>query len=598
MEATKEKSEGGISLAKLRRQFQTYATAKVAEIAEAREAHAYYSGKQYTAEQRRILGKRGQPPITFNRIARKINGVVGTVRKLRTDPKAFPRRKDNDEAAELATQVVRYICDASDFENIEGEALFSASVYGYAFCEMSINGQQGNPDIGLIEGDPRTFFYDPRSIKPDFSDARFMGTYKWVSEDELEEIIGEMGGEPHSADGSDYTTAFESRADEAWVDERKRAKLVDHWYIEGGKWRWCLHLGSVKIRSGDSPFYDEDGKSISKFRAWSCFIDDDGDRYGFGRDLKGPQDVMNHNRSKMVWISAARQIVARRGALQDVEYTRSQAMKADGIIEYDGDPADFRIEQPSQEFIQQSQLYQEAKDEIENFGPNPAIVGTNVQAKSGRAYAMLQQSALAELGMFLKNYRMWKLGIYKAVWGAAKAHWKAPRWLRVTGDADVAQFVQINELQMDEYGQPVIANQIGAVDVDIVMDEGPDSENVMGDVFDTLQAIAGNGIPVPPQVIIEMSALPNSVKEKLVEMMQPPPEAAMAGKIKMDHEAAKAEKTKADAYKVTTDAWINEQQLGMNVMQQQFAPDPMQQQMQPAPPMPMDQGFDQMQGFN
>ena len=587
MEATKEKSEGGISLAKLRRQFQTYATAKTSEIAEAREAHAYYSTKQYTSEQRRILASRGQPAIVFNRISRKINGVVGTVRKLRTDPKAFPRRKDNDQAAELATQVIRYICDASDFENIEGEALFSAAVYGYAFCEMAISGQEGAPDISLIEGDPRTFFYDPRSIKPDFSDARFMGTYKWVSEDELEEIIGVMGGEPPEGDGSDYTTAFESRSDDAWVDERKRAKLVDHWYIEGGKWRWCLHLGSVKIRSGESPFYDENGKSISKFRAWSCFIDDDGDRYGFVRDLKGPQDVMNHNRSKMVWISSARQIVARRGALQDVEYTRSQAMKADGIIEYDGAPEDFRIEQPSQEFIQQSQIYQEAKDEIENFGPNPAIIGTNVQAKSGRAYAMLQQSALAELGMFLKNYRMWKLGIYKAIWGAAKAHWKAPRWLRVTGDAEVAQFVQINELQVDEYGMPIIANKIGEVDVDVVMDEGPDTENVMGDVFDTLQAIAGNGIPVPPQVIIEMSALPNSVKEKLVEMMQPPPEVAQTGQIKLAQEAAKTEKTQAEAYKVTTDAMLNEQQLGMaasGVMTGQMPPfQEFQQEPQPVP---------------
>lgn len=559
-----QKTEGGASLVKLRRQFQSYVSAKTGEIDEATQSYRYYSGIQFTSTQSKALAKRKQPEIVFNATARKIDGVVGTVRKLRTDPKAYPRTDAQEEAAELATQVVRYVCDASDFEKIEGQCLLQAAIFGIAFAEMTISGEAGNPDIKLIEGDSRTFFYDPRSTKPDFSDARFMGTYRWAAVEEVEEIAPGMSAKIGEAEDGTFSTTAELDREHNWVDEQKRVKLVDHWYIEGGKWRWCMHVGTAIIASGESPFSDEDGKSMCKYIAFSSYIDHEGDRYGFARNLKGPQDAMNQHRSKAIWIMNARQVVARRGTLADVEKTRAEMMKPDGIVEYDGAPEDFRIEQPNQEFLQQTQYYQDAKEQIENFGPNPALMGTGVNARSGRAYSMMQQSGLAELGPFLGNYRQWKLSLYKAIWGAVKQHWQAERWLRVTGDEKIAQFVKVNEMQIGLDGFPVIVNQLGAIDVDIVMDEGPDTENVMGDVFDTLQAIAQSGAAVPAEVLIEMSPLPGSVKEKLVKLMQPPPVNQQAEQIKLAQEAAKAEETKAKTYKTTTDAWINEQQLGMN----------------------------------
>ncbi|MFN7611028.1 MAG: hypothetical protein ACK5QX_08850, partial [bacterium] len=88
---------------------------------------------------------------------------------------------------------------------------------------------------------------------------------------------------------------------------------------------------------------------------------------------------------------------------------------------------------------------------------------------------------------------------------------------------------------------------------------------------------------------IEMSNLPSSVKKKLTEMMQPPPEAQQleqqAAMIKLAQEQAKAEKTQAETYKTTTDGMLNEQQLGMPVSQDATAP---QQGMQ-APSQPQAQ---------
>lgn len=525
MNKTDQQDSDSKSLAKLRQQFQSYASTKDREIEEFRLAHRYYSGAQMTATEIEIYKARKQPVIIFNRIARKIDGVVGTVRKLRSDPKAFPQRPDQEQAAELATHVVRYVCDASEFENIESEATLQSGIIGYAGLELGLrDAPEGDKEVELLELDSRTFFYDPRSFKSDFSDARYMGTYKWVTVDEIEEIAPGKGKEAEGTADGGFTTQADTDRDDKWRDEKGRIRLVDHWYIEGGKWRWCLHVGTLKLASGESPFFDEIGRSICKFRVFSAYVDHEGDRYGFVRNMKGPQDAINQHRSKAMHIMNTRQIKMRRGAVNDVERLRREASRPDGVLEFDGNSDDFEVLQPAQEFIQQTQYFEDAKLEIENFGPNQALLGTNANAKSGRALAMMQQSGLAELGPYLKNLRIWKLDVYKAIWTNSKRYTSAQKVWRITGDEDAAQFIELNKLQLDEYGQPVIVNQIGAIDVDIRMEEGPDTENVMGDVFDTLSALANNQMPVPPQVIIEVSNLPGSIKEKLKKMMEPQPQ--------------------------------------------------------------------------
>ena len=58
----------------------------------------------------RRCSDRNQPVVTFNRIKRKINTVVGVLEKLRQDPKAYPRtpQPHGEKGAELATQVLLY----------------------------------------------------------------------------------------------------------------------------------------------------------------------------------------------------------------------------------------------------------------------------------------------------------------------------------------------------------------------------------------------------------------------------------------------------------------------------------------------------------
>ena len=148
-----------------------------------------------------------------------------------------------------------------------------------------------------------------------------------------------------------------------------------------------------------------------------------------------------------------------------------------------------QLQDPAKQQVVQGNLdmLAEAKSEIDNYGPNPGLIGTEVDASSGRAIQLLQAAGIAELGTFMLAFKHWKLRVYRAVWNAVQQLWTSERWIRVNDDEGMAQFVQVNGWQLDpKTGHPTVINQLAALDVDIIIEEGPDTINTMADTFDTL----------------------------------------------------------------------------------------------------------------
>jgi hypothetical protein len=164
-------------------------------------------------------------------------------------------------------------------------------------------------------------------------------------------------------------------------------------------------------------------------------------------------------------------------------------------------------------------MLQEAKTEIENFGPNPALIGQGLEDSSGRAIALLQQAGMAELGPYLSAYKNWKIRVYRCIWNIITEHWKAERWIRVTDDQNVAQFFQINKLD-GPVRPPAIVNAIGSMDVDFIIDEGPDSINMQADAAMTLQSLGPQFAQQFPEIAIELSPLESVVKTKMLKKIQ------------------------------------------------------------------------------
>jgi hypothetical protein len=559
----KEDQKPYLSVEELVKQHESYHNSKSNEINEKVTARGYYSGSQWTADELKKLKKRNQPPITRNRIKRKINGVVGLVERMRQDPKCYPRTPNNDGGADLATAVIRYCLDNNRWESLSSKIAGDVAKEGLGGLEIGLTkSKQGDYDTTLARVPTDAFFYDPVSFEADFTDVLFMGTAKWVDFEIAKTFCPEDKWNELQTTGSDDGTRDDDKRSIKWYDtERKRLRLVDQWYYRNGQWCWALHTKSAVLMEGLSPYTDPDDKPISKFIMFSANVDQDGDRYGFFRDMKDTQDETNHRYSKALHLLNTRRMIVRRGSV-DVNKMREEAQKTDGVVEWDTEKPEFDDAKSLADMQGQLKFLEDAKAEMENFGPNPALMGMAEGAKSGRAIALLQQAGIAELGTYIIEYKDWKLRVYRAVFMACKKHWTMERWIRVTDPDDEMQMIQINGLRADPMGMtPQSINSLAQIDVDIIIDEGSDTVNQMQDAFDTLGVLASRGAEVPPGLLIELAPINSRIKKKWLKQMEDAersdPMKEQAKKIALESEDAKVMETKSKAIKNMTDAMLN-----------------------------------------
>lgn len=541
----------------LRQQYIDYLDIKVDEIEEQKENRRYYHGAQLTDEQRRVLRLRHQPIQIWNRIGRKVNGIVGLVERMRSDPKAEGRDPKSEAGAEIANQSIRYVLDANQFKTvIEPCCLLQDGIEGIAGTQLVlIKGDKGDPDLGIYNVIGDEFFYDPKSYRFDFSDARYKGIAKWVALDAAIEMFPEQAELLESLFQGDSDLTTNSDREIKWLMTSSRnLRLVEHWYKYRGRWCWAFYCSTVLIDQGVSPFFDERGNSEHSFNVSRAFIDQDGDTYSFVRTLRGPQDALNQGKSKTLALANNRLLIMEKGAVDDVEIARREAARHDGVIETNPQKQ-LKIEKHSEDIAAFAAMTESAMQEMDGFANAniPTLNGTgNI---SGKAIELLRQPGMAELGPFILAQRARKLGLYRKIWNACQRHWKAERWIRVSNNDKIAQFIQLNGLELDQSGRPQIVNAVGALDVNIVLDEGPDLTSLMEELSNKLGMYPPGTFP--PQVLIEMDPhLPRSEKDRLLKLMQPQPNPMQQAAAKADIEGkfAKNAKTAAETQRTLAQA--------------------------------------------
>jgi hypothetical protein len=522
------KSKGYWSLQRLKRSYLDYLGTKREEIDEQQDSRRMINGSQWTQAQLKDFALRKQPTTTNNKIIRKIDGIIGTIERLKQDPKAYPRTPMHEEGAELATGALRYALESQNWTAKDPVCARMAASEGHGGLEFNlISGDKGDTEVEIAVVQTDSFFYDPRSYLHDFSDASYMGVGKWMDIDSAIDLFPDSEVEIRDSVETGSELSSEPDREFKWFHsygETPRVRVVEAWYKHKGEWCYCIFTGNVKLMEGKSYLLDEKGQTSSKYEMFSCYIDQDGDRYGFIRHLKPLQQQINYRESKTIHLMHTRQIMFPKGAFDDPEKSRREANRNDGMIEYNMgvEKPEFMDGSKQADIAAQFKYLENVKTDFETFGPNIAVTGEGLENSSGRAIQLLQQSGLADLGPFIQSYRDWKIRVYRKMWNAIQRHWEGERWIRVTDDDKLKQLVGINLVQTDPMtGQPVMVNAIGSLDVDILIDEGPDTVNQMGDAYDTLTALAQKGAEIPPAILIELSPLMASTKKKLLEMLNP-----------------------------------------------------------------------------
>lgn len=536
----------------------------------------YWDGYHYTDEELATLEKRKQPATYYNEIRVAIRGLVGVWEQGETDPRAWPREPGDEDAADVASKVLRYVKDYSDWQEKRSYCALSYFVEGTTAVYVGVD-ESNRVQIERIGFEE--FFHDPRSRALDFSDARYMGIAKWRFADE---VAAEY---PHIKDGLENAmeagslgTASDSFGDRpsgkwsGWFDKKlRRVFVVEMYHRENGTWNRCLFYGGGVIEASVSPFLDANQRPTNPIKARSCYIDRENQRYGEVRDLRSPQDAINKRESKLLHLASSRQIQASDpdfAMAVDPEVARKEAARPDGVI-----PPGYQVVQTTDMSSGQAVLLQSARMFMQRIGQNPGVLAAQSASASGRAQQMRQAAGMTDSAMTLGGLARFELSVFRACWERCKQYWTAPDYIRVTGDEQAPEFIGINQPVMGTQPQivagpdgmpmqsqvPVVLgykNALAEMNVDIEIDSVPDTANLAAEQFQALVDLARSGVQLPPKALIMASSLPDK-RKVLEELDQPNPMAEMQGQIAQMMAQLEAMQRQADIEKTQSETAEN-----------------------------------------
>ncbi|MFH1079462.1 MAG: hypothetical protein V1766_04260 [Pseudomonadota bacterium] len=146
--------------------------------------HEFYDGPgQWTQEEKAILAKRSQVPITFNQVKPTVDWVLGTEKKIRVDYRVLPRGEEDAKSAEMKTKLFKYVSDVNNAGFKRSKSFADAVLAGVGWIDHGINSDPDNEPLAVSYEDWRYVWWDTLAVEDDLSDARYIFRGKWVDED-------------------------------------------------------------------------------------------------------------------------------------------------------------------------------------------------------------------------------------------------------------------------------------------------------------------------------------------------------------------------------------------------------------------------------
>jgi hypothetical protein len=485
------------------RMFEEAEDSTVTSRKEAERDRDYVDNKQLTTEELAELTKRGQPPQIDNRIKSKVDYLVGLEKQQRIDPKALPRTPVHEEDADAATQALRYVAEEQLFDEKRSGVWRNLLVEGAGGVIVTVEqgkGYNGQPsmDIKLRRVPWDRMFWDPHSAEADFSDAGYLGLVTWM---EYEDALAMYKDNPEAKNILDTTlsTAPSDTYDDKpkfshWADKkRKRVRICQMWIKRADQWHFAEFTKGGILKGGPSPYVTDRGESDCELFFQSAYVDRDNNRYGLVREMITLQDGINKRHSKALHLLNSKTLVIRRGVVENIEQTRREMHRPEGVIEHDGEYGkDIIIEKNTDLAAAQLGLLQQAVNAIDLKGPNATMQGDQTQgssAASGKAILASQQGGMVSLGDLLDNLRHLDRRVFRAIWARIRQYWTDEKWIRITDDERNIKWVGMNlapermqQVQMMAEQDPEGAKKLGGamgsiaeLDCDIIIDEVPDT---------------------------------------------------------------------------------------------------------------------------
>jgi len=431
-----------------------------------------YHNRHYTDDQLAVLEKRGQPAETFNIVklfSRLLIGYYSTViNKIMTAPIG----PEDALTSGVLNDVIDHALRDNNFME-EGEKVkLSGLISGLMCSYVNVQDTGQKDDFGrpinriVLEHVPESeIILDPMSRREDYTDARFIHRYKWLSEEAVIATYGKAAMEKME-EYYNFTESSGADFEEHHINNfygyhklHNNYLIVHSIIVDDQGESWSIHWHHETILSKDKITHKE---VKFPYRVVVVHTSEEDEYYGIFRDVIESQKAINQALIKLQLMVNTQKAFVEDGAVEDLTDFTNAFNRVTAVIPVNS-LAGIKIENMAREAQEQYVIIDKAFDRIQKIlGINDSFLGMAFASDSGRKVKLQQNATVIALRYFTGKVETFYRFLGWDIANLVKQYFTATQALRVSDDVTGHRWAQINQPeqiwsgQMDQNGQPVM----------------------------------------------------------------------------------------------------------------------------------------------
>ena len=448
----------------------------------------YYHNRHYSTEQMDIFRRRNQPPETFNVIKSFADLLLGYYSSVVNAVKITPQQESDTLTARLLHDVVQYTLDYNRFSSqadkmkLEGILTGLMCVY-YDVVETGKYDEFNRPilRIRITPIETRNVAIDPLSKEYDYSDARFIHHFEWVSEERIRDVLIKSGKSEKKID--EIIRRMPETYNHLREEDSEFYKEFNEYYFNGYNERYDLFLlvhscveTSELNKNGEKKRYSVywiHGEILDKveitrkelkfpYRVQRIHSTDKVEYYGIFRSVLETQDTINQALARLQLIANSTKVIIEDNAVENPAQFEESINRVNSVIQVKS-LNKIRIENQTKDVVELYAIIDKAYDRIKQvLGINDAFLGVGFAGDSGKKVKLLQNASLLALRFLTIRMEEMYRNIGTDLTSLIKETYTATEAIKITDDDTGDRWIKLNQPLMeakgreDEYGNPVL----------------------------------------------------------------------------------------------------------------------------------------------
>ena len=431
--------------------YEAYESSRIESL----EVQDMYHNRQWTADQMARLSNRGQPAETFNVIKLFTRMILGYYSTVVNTAVASPTRYQDVAKASVINDLLDHAFRINDFITEGDEIKLDGFLSGVMCSEVTVKDTGGKDQFGrpirrivLNAINSNEIVLDPYSRKTNYSDARCIHRFKWISEDDVIKLYGE------EKLGELYEYYNHLNVDEAEFEYSYngqftgRYKIFNNYLIvhttlidyEGKVWN--IHWNDeVELYKKEMTH-----KNVKfPYRVQKLHTSQRTEHYGIFREVIESQKAINQALIKLQLMANTHKAFVEDGAVDNIDDFTDAFNRVNAVIQVN-DLQGIKIENMSKEIVDQYTIIDKAFDRIQRvLGINDSFLGMAFASDSGRKVKLQQNATIISLHYLTNRIKQFYNSLGEDMVGLIQQYYTAEESLRIVDDSTGERWLAINQ---------------------------------------------------------------------------------------------------------------------------------------------------------